>query len=78
MSLPLHASVCPQVCEAEGGDEGPGEAGLLEGDGTMGRLRGELRPTFWDVGILAYLLPHLQEPHPAETHHEHWFVTLIK
>lgn len=61
---------------AEGADEGPEATGLLAGDGTMGRLRGELRPPVRGVGVLADLLPDLQEPHPAQTHHEHRSVTI--
>lgn len=75
MYLPLHATVHSQVRKAEGGNEGPGEAWLLAGDGPMGGLRGELRPAGWSVGVLTHILSYLQEPDPAATHHEHWSVT---
>lgn len=62
---------------AEGANEGPEAADLLAGDGPMGGLRGELRPSVWGVGVLTHLLPHLQEPRPAATHHEHRSVQKI-
>lgn len=68
-----HSALCPsaQGRGAEGANEGPEAADVLAGDGPMGQLRGELGPSFWSVGLLANLLPHLQEPHPAAAHHEH-------
>lgn len=73
ISLCLHLLLSgpSEVRGAEGGNEGPEAADLLAGNGPMGGLRGELRPSVWGVGILQHLLPHLQEPHPAPTHHEH-------
>lgn len=59
------------VVAAEQDDEGPQGADLLAGDGTMGGDRGELRPPVGRVGHLAGLVPHLQEPGPAATLHEH-------
>lgn len=64
-----------QVCEAERANEWPGAARVLAGDGKMGGPRGELRPTGGGVGLLTDLLPHVQKPHPAAAHHEHWSVT---
>lgn len=72
MFSPLHVSVPSEVCVVEGTHEGPGAPGLLAGDWAMGGLRGELRPTGGGLGVLTHLLPHLQEPHSATTHHEHW------
>lgn len=70
--LPLCCvSVPSEVRGAVGANERPEAADLLAGDGPMGGLRGELRPSGRGVGIFAHLVPHLQEPHPAPTHHEH-------
>lgn len=68
----VHIHLLFPLCglRAEGADEGPEAGELLAGDGPMGRLRGEHRPSVRDVGVLAHLLPHLQEPHPAAAHHE--------
>lgn len=70
-------SVTSEGRGAERANEGPEAGDLLAGDGPMGGLRGELRPSVWGVGVLAHLLPHLQEPHPAATHHEHRSVRKI-
>lgn len=56
---------------AERANEGPETGHLLAGDRPMGGLRGEFRPSVWGLGVLTHLLPHLQEPHPAATYHEH-------
>ncbi len=66
-----------EVRGAEGANEGPEAGDLLAGDGPMGGLRGELRPSGGGVGVLAHLLPHLQEPHPAPPYHEHRSVRKI-
>lgn len=73
----LCSSVPAGVRGAERDNEGREAGGLLAGDRPMAGFRGELRPTDWGVGVLARLLPHLQEPHPAPTHHEHRLVLLF-
>lgn len=70
MSASACSPVPSEVGEVEGYNEGREAAGLLAGEGSMGGLRGDLRPSSAGVGTLAHLLPHLQEPHPAQTHHE--------
>lgn len=71
ISATVFFSVPLEVRGAAGANEGPEGAELLAGDRPMGGLRGELRPSVWGLGVLAHLLSHLQEPHPAATHHEH-------
>lgn len=66
--------VPPEPCGAEGLNEGPEAGDLLAGDGTMGWLRGELGPSGRGVRNIANLLPHLQEPRPAQTRHDHRLV----
>lgn len=64
--LLLSVSGPPEVRGAEGANEEP-----ERGDGPMDGLRGEPGPSGRAVGVLEHLLPHLQEPRPAPTHHEH-------
>lgn len=76
----VHADLCFNVSASRRthrANEGPESGDLLAGDRQMGGLRGKFRPPVWHVGVLAHLLPHLQEPHPAATHHEHRLVRQI-
>lgn len=75
-----HADLCSNISASRRthrANEGPEAGDLLAGDRKMGGLWGKFWPSVWHVGVLAHLLPHLQEPHPAATHHEHRLVRQI-